>query len=652
MSAIAGIVHFDGRPVEPDQIEAMAAAMRLRGPDGLTHWRSGNAALGQCMLRTTPESLEEAQPLSNEDQSLVLVMDGRVDNFEELRRKLLGKGAELRTHADAELVLRAFEVWGDDCLGHIVGECVFFIWDARRQRLFGTRDGAGARHFYYHQGKGWFAFASEIKGLLALPQIERRLNETRLLDYLVEEFDRDDEVGTFYHGIVRLPAGHAMTVTSAGARIWRWWSPGELTEQKFSSLQECTEAFMDQLRVAVKCRLRSIKPVGAMLSGGLDSSTIVGLISKEFRGELQGPLRTVSLIREDREACPDWRSIDGILRADPWLQPTILTSAVVDHMWQSHLDSIALADEPFSVFNGLTYGLTYAAGREAGCGVMLDGMAGDVLFYSLDKTTGLVARSAHLGQLPALAKAYRFHGAAAGPWGDLLAALPGALAPDWARVLLRPPVRRLRDARALRSGDLARLRPQVARAYLADKRAAADAKGQNSPANDQQAHAANFTSGLISFGHEVYGPLALAHGVEPRSPFSDRRLIEFAIRMPLPAKLALPRYKHLLRAGTAGMLPVSARERADIGGHPGWTFFHRLADGIARGNPQAWAAAAQAQGLTRWINPGKRHARQWFSGSEKSYDRELKLSRRLILMQFLKAHSGAVSPADVAQGEP
>lgn len=645
MSAIAGILCIDGAPVATGAIEAMAAAMRARGPDGLTHWRQGPVALAQCMLRTTPESLEEALPLANEDQSLVLVMDGRVDNFEELRRQVLGKGVILRTRSDAELVLRAYEIWGEACVDRIVGECVFFVWDARRQRLFGARDGAGARHFYYHQGPGWFAFASEIKGLLALP-IARRLNETRLLDYLVEAFDRDDEVGTFYQGILRLPAGHAMTASSVGVRTWRWWNPGELTQQTFASLAECTEAFMEQLRVAVKCRLRSIKPVGAMLSGGLDSSTIVGLISKEFRGELREPLRTVSLIREDREACPDWRSIEQILRADPWLQPTVVTSAAVDQMWQRHLDSIARADEPFSVFNGLTYGLTYAAAREAGCGVVLDGMAGDVLFYDLSKTKGLVARSARFSQIGPLGQAYRYHVVPFGPWRDLLAALPGAWVPQALRALLRPPVRRLRDARALKSGDLARLRPDVARAYLAAKRAAADAKGQNRHDNEQQEHAGRFTSGLISFGHETYGPLALAQGVEPRSPFSDRRVIEFAIRMPVEAKWAIPAYKHLLRTGGQGLLPQVVLGRSDIGSHPGWTFFQRLAAAVAHGNPEAWAAAAEADGLSRWVKPGKVDKNQGLAEPEASYDWELVQLRRLILVQFLRNRIRAWRPAD------
>jgi asparagine synthase (glutamine-hydrolysing) len=100
MSGIAGIIHFDGRPVEPGQVEAMTTAMHYRGPDGIHHWHLGNVALGQCMLRTTPESLEKTQPLNNEDETLVLVMDGRVANLEELRRELMGKVALLRGNTE------------------------------------------------------------------------------------------------------------------------------------------------------------------------------------------------------------------------------------------------------------------------------------------------------------------------------------------------------------------------------------------------------------------------------------------------------------------------------------------------------------------------------------------------------------------------
>ena len=634
MSGIAGIIHFDGRPVGPGQVEAMTAAMHYRGPDGINHWRRGNVALGQCMLRTTPESLEENQPLTNEDESLVLVMDGRVDNFEELRRELLGRGAMLRTRADTELVLRAYDLWGEDCPDRIIGEYVFFIWDARRQRFFAARDAAGTRHFYYHAGNGWFAFASEIKGLLTLP-IDRRLNESRLLDYLVPEFDRDDEVGTFYQGILRMPAGHAMSVNAAGPRIWRWWKPGELSEQKFASMEECTDAFMDQLRVAVKCRLRSIKPVGAMLSGGLDSSSIVGLIGKEFRDEVREPLRTFSLIRADRENCPDWNSIRAVLTADPWLHSTIITATKADEVWRDHVKSIAAADDPFACTNGFTYGLIYASARTNGCGVVLDGMAGDVMFYSFADTARFLAQSRKYRQLPALLGAYGRHGfsgALSEVLQTLLADLANRVAPD----ILRSTVRRRRDERRLDEGDMKLVKTEVARHYLRGKRSLPFRTGQRvKPANDQVAHASHFTKGTISFGHELLCSQSLSHGIEPRSPFSDRRLIEFSIQMPVEAKISIPWYKHVLRAGTAGMLPDSVRWRKDIGGHPGWTFGNRLANAIASGDPGFFDAKDCAEVLGPWVDLQTRDAMQTRFEETRAFDDTQSMFQLAVLTRWL-----------------
>ena len=173
MSGIAGIIHFDGRPVEPGQVEAMTAAMHYRGPDGIHHWRRGNVALGQCMLRTTPESLEETQPLTNEDESLVLVMDGRVDNWEELRRELLGQGR-------SAAALGPMPNW---CcgpmksgariarIGSSVSACSSFGMhgsSACSARGMPRAHGISTTM----QATGWFAFASEIKGLLALERIE------------------------------------------------------------------------------------------------------------------------------------------------------------------------------------------------------------------------------------------------------------------------------------------------------------------------------------------------------------------------------------------------------------------------------------------------------------------------------------------------
>jgi asparagine synthase (glutamine-hydrolysing) len=171
MSGIAGIIRFDGRPVEQGLITKMTAAMPYRGPDGINHWVRASVALGQYMLRTTPESLEETQPLTNEDESLVLVMDGWLSNWKELRAELLAKGVRLRNRADAELVLRAYEVWGAKCLAHIDGDFALVIWDARSREAFCARDRMGNKPFAYHWDGKMLMFASELHAILAMPGV-------------------------------------------------------------------------------------------------------------------------------------------------------------------------------------------------------------------------------------------------------------------------------------------------------------------------------------------------------------------------------------------------------------------------------------------------------------------------------------------------
>lgn len=605
MSGIAGIIHFDGAPVEPGLMEKMTNAMANRGPDGINHWAKGSVALGQCMLRTTPESLEENQPLSNEDESLVLAMDGRVDNWEDLRRELLGRGAVLRNRSDAELVLRAYEVWGEACPDRIIGEFVFFIWDARQRHLFGARDAAGTRHFYYHADKGWFGFASEINGLLALDRIDPRLNESRLLDYLVVEYDRDDEIGTFYQDIYRLPAGHAMSVTERGVRIWRYWEPGNLPANHFVSLDECAEAFLEQLRIAVKCRLRSIGPVGAMLSGGLDSSSIVGLIRQEFQGELRQPLKTFSLIHEDRENCPDWKSIQEMLK-DGWIEPIIIPSTEGSKVCRPYLDMIQTFDEPFALSHGLTDSVLLDVARANDCNVVLDGMAGDLLFYSPDRSMGDIVGRRMYSQIPGILTAYRRHGIENGlrtmVWRVLAASAPTGMRTAYRN--FRTKGEKSKNGLKVTLGDnLKLLHRETADQFLADKHShRRQLESRIRFGNDQSAHARHFVSGLLSFAHEVYGQVALSKGVEPRSPFSDRRMIEFAIQLPVKAKLSAPWYKHVLRKSMDGVIPENVRWRRDIGGHPGWKFHEQFIREMAQSAPAIWSSQHIASTLGKWVD--------------------------------------------------
>ena len=607
MSGIAGIIHFDGKPIEPGLIEKITGAMNYRVPDGINHWVKNSAALGQCMLRTTPESLEEKQPLVTEDESLVLVLDGRVDNWEELRHELLGRGAVLRDRSDAELVLRAYEIWGEESLNWIIGEFVFFIWDDRERALFGARDAAGTRHFYYYATNSWFAFSSEIRGLLSLQAVNAQLNESRLMDYFVVQFDRDDEVGTFYKGINRLPAGHAMKIGPRGMRTWRYWRPDTLEPLNFKNISDCSDAFLEQLRTAVKCRLRSIKPIGAMLSGGLDSSSIVGLVSKEFKSELNWPLETYSLAGNKKDKCVDRRYINYILESNYFIENKIIVPDESRVEYKEIISKINELDQPFTIAGGLVDSLICKRAKESDCNVILDGMAGDLLFFGLQRSLYHVVKEKEYSKIFSVLRAYDRHGVNNGIRSAVRFLLHSATPEALLKIYRRSNLQRHRDIFLPNQDgwDLSGvLRREVARPYCSmryhNRRAFSE---QYLQGDCRRAHAGVFMSGAISFPHEVNSQIALSMGVEPRSPFSDRRMIEFSVRMPLEAKIASFWYKKTLRNSMLGVLPDAVCWRDDLGGHPGWRFYNALGQAMERSTQDLWRYPHIRDTLTRWVDP-------------------------------------------------
>ena len=288
MSGIAGIIRFDGRPVEQGLITKMTAAMPYRGPDGINHWVRGSVALGQCMLRTTPKSLEETQPLTNEDESLVLVMDGWLSNWKELRAELLTKDVRLRNRADAELVLRAYEVWGAKCLAHIDGDFALVIWDARRREAFCARDRMGNKPFAYHWDGKMLMFASELHAILAMPGVPQIPNNGMIVEYISDEWFSFDE--TLWTGVMRLPGAHHMSVGSAGPQPVSYWTPNLNTPQPYARDEDYIEHYRDLFADCVRRLSRSHKPVAYEVSGGLNSSAVFCMAEHLRRsGKLPAP---------------------------------------------------------------------------------------------------------------------------------------------------------------------------------------------------------------------------------------------------------------------------------------------------------------------------------------------------------------------------
>ncbi len=266
MSGIVGIYFRDSRTADPSHLKFMMKALGHRGPDDSHFWNEGPAGLGHVMLWTTPESLHEKLPLADESSRMAITADARIDNRDDLIVALWGSGEPAKSISDSQIILRAYQKWGEGCPEKLVGDFAFCIVDRRRHMVFCARDASGDRPFYYYLSDKIFVFGSEIRALFALPEVPKQLNETMVGDYLIGMFD--DQVITFYQGILRLPPGHSITIGPDWRRIQCYWSLDPGKELRLGSDEQYADAFRDVFTEAVRCRLRSAYRVASSLSGG------------------------------------------------------------------------------------------------------------------------------------------------------------------------------------------------------------------------------------------------------------------------------------------------------------------------------------------------------------------------------------------------
>src|SRR5579863_8209599 len=313
MSGIAGLYFLNDRSVEEHELHRMLAVLARRGPDGSGKWYRGAAGLGHQMSRITPESPCGRYPLEDPASELVITADVRIDNRAELSTELELRGAKLD---DGELILHAYQRWGQCLAEKLAGDFSFAILDLRHKTLFCARDHFGCKPFYYCYTPGHlFAFASEIKALLSLPDAPRKLNEAKVAAFLAPVLQNIDDAGTFYAGIFRLPPAHTLTVTPDGILLRRYWSLDPSRELKLGSDQDYAEAFRALFTEAVRCRLRGTSPIGCMLSGGLDSSSVACVAQGLFEAQRSPGLHTFSAVLSDASECGESPFINEILRA-------------------------------------------------------------------------------------------------------------------------------------------------------------------------------------------------------------------------------------------------------------------------------------------------------------------------------------------------
>ena len=554
MSGIAGLFRRDSGIARRDHIEAMVAALRLRGPDACGAECAGAAGVGHAMLWTTPESLREVLPYTNRAAGLSITSDARVDNREDLIAEL--GLAPVSRITDSELILESYAKWGSQCPTKIIGDFAFAIWDQRLQQVFCARDPMGVKCLYYFASSELFAFGSEIKALLCLREIPRRLNELRVLDYLADLFD--DRAITFYKDIYRLPAASTIIVNRQEVKVKKYWSLDSDRELKLRSDDEYTEAFRDCFTKAVRARTRSAFPVGSALSGGLDSSAVACVARQSSSG--QGPLHTFSLIFPSLPsrtlAQIDERNyIDDVLKLDGFSPHFVRgdeTSPLSDvDCVQQHLD------EAYFEGNLYLHWAMYRSASQQGVRVFLDGFDGDTTVshgfeYLADLTLGLrwykLRReinllSSRLGMAP------RF---------VLREYCIKPLCPTWVYTAWRRLHGRPAGAGIPQTFMGAEFKERL-NFEERIKHLVVTKRSCTRTAREKHWEMLNFP--LYAHALEVADKASAAFNIEARYPFFDRRLIELCLSLPASQKLSQGWSRLILRRAMDGILPESVQWR-------------------------------------------------------------------------------------------
>jgi asparagine synthase (glutamine-hydrolysing) len=573
MCGICGIFSYGWNAEDSGAlIEAMRDAMAHRGPDDAGSYVSPDrrVALGHRRLSIVDLSPAGHQPMCNEDGTIWVVFNGEIYNHAELRPALEARGHRYRSRSDTETLIHLYEEYGTEMLPMLRGMFAFAIWDQRRGRLFLARDRIGIKPLYYTVADGRFLFGSEIKAILAHPAVERDIDPVSLYHYL--SFLATPAPSTLFAGIMKLPAGHCLTVASEGeVRTWAWWDVADAPApppDQLASDEACASRVQDLLTEAVRERLMADVPFGVFLSGGVDSSAITALVHRLHNGTL----RTFSVGYTD---APEHNEVDHARRVSRHFG-TEHHEILIDHndLISYVPQLIHSQDEPLADWVCIPLYYVSKLVRDSGTVVALVGEGSDEQFAGynhylrymrLDR--GAWKRYQHL--------------------------------PDW----LRRAIHRVTDPILRSSGVPREVRELVRRAafneplFLSGAIAAWETEKRELMADRMRSGAwadlssvpvaaaaashlrsrrpnADFLDQLIYQEFKLRLPelllmrvdkITMSTSIEARVPFLDHRLVEFTAHIPTTMKLRGMRTKHILKEAVRDLIPADVIDRRKQG---------------------------------------------------------------------------------------
>ena len=557
MCGIAGIVHSDGRAADPALVERMCAAFEHRGPDARGIHAEGPAGLGIQRLRVV--DLEGGdQPIYNEDRTIAVVLNGEIYNFRELRRRLETAGHRFRTDGDTEAIVHLYEEEGVECVRSLDGMFAFALWDEPRRRLLVARDRVGKKPLFYSLRGGALSFASELRALLEDEEVPRDLDEAALDCYLA--YGYVPAPLSAFAAVRKLQPATAMVYEGGRVELERYWQLDYSRKHAVADARELHEPLLETLRRAVRRRLVADVPLGAVLSGGIDSSAVVAAMAQE----LSEPVRTFSIgfgggRFDELEHARQVAELFGTEHEELHVRPDAIELAptIARHYGEPFADSSAIP----------SFYLAEMTRRHVT--VALNGDGGDESFagYTRYAANALAAR---LERVPA-------------PLRRLGGALAARLPEGGEEQSARNRVRRLGGSLGLDGpGRYERYvslfdAEQRARLYTDEQRAAL---GGTAIAAEAIAEPWREASGderldvLLEVDVRTYLPgdlltkidiATMAHSLEARSPFLDPELMQFAASIPAPLKLRGMQKKVVLRDALRAWLPDSILDRPKQG---------------------------------------------------------------------------------------
>src|SRR5579863_9881907 len=273
MCGIAGKLYRDSEArMERSEIDRMLEPIAHRGPDSQGVYLDRNCGLGHARLSIIDVG-GGGQPMANEDDSVWIVFNGEIYNFQPLREQLLARGHKFKTHSDTEVIIHLYEEYGPDCVKHMRGMFGFAIWDERRQRLFVARDRVGIKPLYYCQTRDALYFGSELKSIIADPAVSRELSEPAIRQFLSFYYLTGDD--TLFESVKKLPPGHYFVVENGKMTITKFWDLQFTRDRWAKSFDEVVAELYDLLGSTVRDHMIADVPVGVLLSGGVDSSAML-----------------------------------------------------------------------------------------------------------------------------------------------------------------------------------------------------------------------------------------------------------------------------------------------------------------------------------------------------------------------------------------